>query len=121
MRCITLSGCSLKTFSLRTVRFNLLQASSIALSTQWYGGSLNTSWPCLLMRLSTKYSFSTSNNFILSKSTGLVWTGLGIGIFFLTSAHACAEVKALRRFVQFLDLVISAVSRLGDFCSFSTW
>ena len=32
MRCITLSGCSVITFGLRTVGFNLLQASSIALT-----------------------------------------------------------------------------------------
>ena len=39
---------------------------------------------------------------------GALWcSGL---LILLTSAHACAEVKALHRFVQFLDF--------RDFCSF---
>ena len=36
----------------------------------------------------------------------------------LTSAHACAEVKALHRFVQFLDFRFVQFLDFRDFCSF---
>ena len=51
------------------------------------------------------------------KSFTWFWRGIGE---LLTSAHACAEVKALHRFVQFLDFRFVQFLDFRDFCSFQT-